>query len=143
MSLKINIGFEKPVFKIEIVNLYDRPVRLWSFGYLPGYYSFCFSITTNDDNKKYLIKRKLTRWTINVLDFFEINPKQSKSVDVNINDGTWDLSETIEARPDNKIAVSCILSNEVNEETLRYDILTGKYESEKIYFDSINEIIKQ
>ena len=142
MSLKINIGFEKPVFKIEIVNIYDRTVRLWSFGYLPGYYSLCFSITTNDDNKKYLIKRKLTRWTINVLDFFEINPKQSKSVDVNINDGTWGLSETIE-RPDNKIAVSCILSNEVNEETFQYDILTGKYESEKIYFDSINDIIKQ
>jgi hypothetical protein len=140
MSLKINLAFEKPVFKIEIVNLYDSTIRLWSLNYLPGYNSIYFKIAT-DTNRECSIRRKPTRWTVNVLDFFEINPGQSKQIDLNINDGTWDLSELMLEKPDAKIVVSCILSIEPDEDAIQYNILTGRYESEKISLDSVSDVL--
>jgi hypothetical protein len=141
MSLKINIAFQKPLFKMEIVNPDNKPVRLWSFDYSEGYYSIYFSISANETGEQYQVRRKPVRWTINVPDVYEIGPGRSKQVNLDITDGSWDLSGIISAQPRGKIAASCILSNEDNEESLQYRILTGKYESDKLYFESLNEII--
>ena len=141
MSLKINLEFEIPVFKTEVLNLYDRTIRLWSFTYLPGYNAIDFNITT-DNNREYRVRKKTIRWTVNVLDFFEIGRNESKWVESNLNDGSWDLSELTSLDAHTKIDISCVLEIKPNEETKQYEVLTGMYESKKLHFNALSDIVK-
>src|SRR3982751_6489036 len=92
MSLKIIIQYNSPMFEVRIVNLADKPIRLWAMTYLAGYNSIHFKITNQDNGDEVMIGRKPIRWTVNVPDFYLVDAGGYKDLELNINDGTWDLS---------------------------------------------------
>ena len=141
MALKISIEFIKPVFKVKIINRYNEAIKLWSATYLPGYHSMHFRVIDKSGDKEFFIKRKLLRWTINVPDFYNINPGEYKEIDLNLNDGSWDLLSIDKMNFHDGIGVSCILSLPGDEESLQLGILKGTFESNRIYFSSLNDIV--
>jgi hypothetical protein len=131
------------VFHLKLLNTSKTPVRIWSIRYSFGYYSIYFKISQiKTGGGIFDIKRKIITWTVNVPDFISIQPGSFQIFELDLNDGTWNLKELYKADSQIKIDINGILEIAPGENTSKYNIMTGSYESNKLRFNSIAEIIR-
>ena len=138
MSLSLSIQSRHSLLEVSIANKGNESIKLWALTYLPGYHSIYFRISGSATNDLW-IKRKQVRWTVNAPDYYIINPGESRKIDLDLNDGTWDLPAL---PPGKEMEISAVLEILEDDETLRSGVLTGRYESNKISFDP-STVIKQ
>lgn len=69
-----------------------------------------------------------------------IEPGENHHEKFALNDGTWDLSEcSVDAYTE--IDIGAVLEIGSDENTVTYGVITGHYESNKLQFTSMSEII--
>jgi hypothetical protein len=139
-QIKLNLSHAGRVFSLEITNTSHSPVRIWSAGFSYGYYSIYVQVSPLN-GKPCFIRRVPARWTVNIPDFILIEPDSSHVQELDLDDGTWDMSNC-EVDLQTEIDISAILEITNDENTTKYDIITGFYESNHIRFKSMSEIIK-
>lgn len=143
IELHLDYNKSKMVFNLKLVNISKTPIKIWSTRYSFGYYSIYFKISEiKIGGRIFYIKRKLIRWTVNIPDFISIQPGSFKILELDLNDGTWNLKELYKADSQINIDINGILKIAPDENTSKYNIMTGSYESNKLRFNSIAEIIR-
>lgn len=73
-------------------------------------------------------------------DFILILPGGAHLQDLDLNDGSWGLSEC-NIDPQTEIDISAVLEIVPDENTATYDVITGRFESNKLQFRSLSEIV--
>lgn len=142
-SPNLLLSFEDGSFLVTITNTGSEDVRLWGKNFLYGYYAFSLLIRKpNEINPSLKIGRKSIGWTVNVPDYFELNPGQSLQLELDIKDGNWDLSGLTGYLNDAEAFVSVELFIEENELTREYNITTGRFVSNEVRLQSIADLVK-
>ena len=137
-QIELNLDYVEKIFNLEITNISRSPVRIWSTSFSYGYYSIYFRVSPLN-GKPLFITRTPKRWTVNIPDFVLIQPGHSHVQELDLNNGTWNLNKC-NVDPQTDIDISSILEIVPDENTARYEILSGFYESNHIRFKSIREI---
>jgi hypothetical protein len=141
-SLEFLLTFAKGIFIVTIRNLGADTVRIWEKTFLYGYYLFSLRIRKVDEAEPTLIiSRKKIRWTVNVPAYFLLEPGTEKPVELDLNDGTWDLTEVAETESDSPVYVSVEMRIDQNEFTDEYEITTGRAVSNEILFEGYSALL--
>lgn len=137
--IDLNLRYVESVFSLEIANASQTLVRIWSTRFSLGYDSIYFLVHALNGNSC-LIRRKPTIWTVNVPDFVSMQPLQIHVEKFELNDGTWELSDcSIDLHA--AIDIGAVVDIASNGDTDTYGIMTGHFESNKLQFRSLSEII--
>jgi hypothetical protein len=137
--IDLHLRYIDEMFDLKITNTSQIPIRIWSTRYSLGYDSFHFKLSPLEGNP-ILIRRKPRIWTVNPPDFITIQPNSISTQKLDLNDGTWEV-EKLQIEPQREMIISVILEIRADEDTRKYGIITGNYESNRLQFKSIGEII--
>lgn len=141
-SLKLLLRFGTKAFEATVTNGGSEGVRLWGKNFFHGYYMFSFWIRKPNETVPTLrISRKLIGWTVNIPDYFELNPGQSHHIELDLHDGTWDLAELAERDNDSPIYASVEMRIDENEFTREYEIATGGVVSNELLFETYSALL--
>ena len=133
--IELSLSYIERVFSLEIANVSQTPVRIWSARFSLGYDAISLRVSARNGNPC-LIRRKPTIWTVNIPDFILIQSGHSHIQKLDLNDGTWDFNEcSIDL--DTEIYISAILEITRDEYTARHDVITGFYESNHLQFKGV------
>lgn len=138
-QIDLNLTYVKRVFSLEITNTSQSPVRIWNTSFSYGYYSIYFQVSPSN-GKSCSIRRKLARWTVNIPDFHLIQPGDAYIHKLELTDGTWDLNKC-NLDPQTEIDIAAVLEIIPDEYTDTYGVVTGRYESNKLHFKSLSDVI--
>ncbi|MCX6223381.1 MAG: hypothetical protein NTV01_01275 [Bacteroidia bacterium] len=122
------------VFILKIVNPSTAPVRIWSTRFSSGYASFCFQVTAENGNQCF-IRRKPAIWTVNMPDVVSIQAGQAHIEKFELADGTWDLSQCL-FNQQSEIDLCAVLEIFPDENTVLFDVIQGRYESNRLHITS-------
>ncbi len=137
--LDLRLIYLNRVFRLEIVSVSQEPIRIWKTTFSYGYDSIYFHVYDRNGISCF-IRRKPLRWTVNVPDFIIVLPGDSHFQDLDLNDGSWDLSEC-NIDPQTEIDISAVLEIVPDENTAKYEVITGRFESNRLHFESKDMII--
>lgn len=120
----------EPGFRLEIANASNKAVAIWSSQFALGYYALSL-LVSGTSGPPCVVKRKPVRWTVNVPASITIEPGTIHVEMVNLYDRTWDTSQCrLDAR--SEVAVRAVLEIARDENTNRYGVLTGRFESSEL-----------
>jgi hypothetical protein len=127
--IELRLTHVEQVFRLEIANTSQTPVRVWSTNFSLGYYSI-YLLVSPPNETPCLIKRKPKRWTVNVPDSVVIQPGDAHFEKLDLHDGTWDNSGC-SIDPRSEVDVGAVVEISPDKDTARYGVITGRYESNR------------
>jgi hypothetical protein len=140
-ALDLKLSFLDRIFTLQVVNVSPTPVRIWTDSCSFGYESLRFRACTGDGTP-WWVRRKPARWTVNIPDYIEILPAAAHIRELDLGDGSWDLSESQEFLR-TELNVSAILEIGPDANTALYGVVTGSFESNSLHFASVAEAIRR
>ena len=116
--------------RLEIKNVSTLPVHIWSTRFSLGYFSLHL-VVLQPGGTPCAIRRRPARWTVNIPEYVSIEAAGVHAETLNPHDGTWDVA-ACRLDPRNEVEVSAVLDIVRDDDTIRYDVITGRFESNKL-----------
>lgn len=104
-----------------------------------GYDSVHFLLSSHGRTGE--IRRKPTVWTVNILATEEIKAHQHYPLRLDLRDGTWELGG-LNALHTGEVEVAAIMEIGVGDLAARYGVLTGRFESNRLRFESADDLLR-
>jgi hypothetical protein len=115
------------LLRLEIANVSQAPVRIWTTNFSLGYFSICL-VVSPPARAPCTVKRKPARWTVNVPEYVTIKAGDVHGETLDPHDGTWDKRQC-HIDPPSDVDVTAVLEITPDEHTARYQVVTGRFES--------------
>jgi|ERR1035437_2260954 hypothetical protein len=140
LPLALSLTYAENALRLAIANPSQSPVSLWSPSYSFGHDSVSFQVRPLK-GKPCSIKKIARRWTVNIPGSLAIQPGDTYLQTFHLNDGTWDTSLCGDVDPRTEIEISAVLEIAQDDNAVTYGIVTGRYESNRLRFKSMKEIV--
>jgi hypothetical protein len=137
--LELTLSYVERLLDLAIVNRSESSVSLWGQSYSFGYYSVFFQVSPQNGRPSN-IRRQVKRWTVNIPEVVPVQRGYSYSQRFNLNDGTWDLSEC-SGSSNTEVEITAVLEIASDDNTVSHGIVTGRYESNRLIFKSMHELV--